>query len=151
MAGLDPESRFQFKRIMKDLGSRGISIFFSSHILSDVQDVADTIGILKGGKLAFSGSFDDLRSRFGAGNDVEVLLSRDNGGWKDLVTDGILEIEPIGGGRILARLDPNADQDEAIDSLIKGLIRSGCRIRILNPVSPDLEELYVKFVGGDRR
>ena len=49
LSGLDPNMRFQFKKIIKKLGKSDITILFSSHILSDVQDVADKIGILNKG------------------------------------------------------------------------------------------------------
>ncbi|MHA1253656.1 MAG: ATP-binding cassette domain-containing protein [Candidatus Helarchaeota archaeon] len=51
MSGLDPTSRFQFKKIIKDLSNNGMTIFFSSHILSDVQDIATRIGIINKGKI----------------------------------------------------------------------------------------------------
>ena len=51
LGGLDPLSRHQLKNIVLELGRKGTTILFSSHILSDVQDVADRIGILSHGHL----------------------------------------------------------------------------------------------------
>ncbi|MCJ7469745.1 ABC transporter ATP-binding protein, partial [Candidatus Bathyarchaeota archaeon] len=51
LAGLDPASRYQLKQTIMKLGKDGTTVFFSSHILSDVQDVATRIGILSRGRI----------------------------------------------------------------------------------------------------
>jgi len=51
LAGLDPESRIQIESIIQDLRKKGTTIFFSSHILSDVRDIATKIGILHQGQV----------------------------------------------------------------------------------------------------
>lgn len=54
--GLDPIGRREFKKILLDLKQRGKTIFFNSHILSDVEEICDEIGIIDGGKLIYSGN-----------------------------------------------------------------------------------------------
>ncbi len=64
LAGLDPASRHQLKQIIGKLGKDKTTIFFSSHILSDVQDVATRIGILSRGQIRQIGTLDELRDDF---------------------------------------------------------------------------------------
>jgi ABC-2 type transport system ATP-binding protein len=59
--GLDPIGRLEFKKILLDLKKRGKTIFFNSHILSDVEEICDEIGILDKGKLVYSGSVRKFR------------------------------------------------------------------------------------------
>jgi ABC-2 type transport system ATP-binding protein len=54
--GLDPIGRLEFKKIILKLKSQGKTVFFNSHILSDVEEICDAIGILDNGKLIYSGS-----------------------------------------------------------------------------------------------
>ena len=54
--GLDPLGRRQIKQIILDLKKRKKTIFFNSHILSDVEEVCDQIGIINKGKLIYNGS-----------------------------------------------------------------------------------------------
>jgi ABC-2 type transport system ATP-binding protein len=61
LAGLDPLSRRQLKDIVLELGKNGSTVVFSSHILSDVQDVANRIGILSRGRLKQVGTLDELK------------------------------------------------------------------------------------------
>ncbi|MFA4995986.1 MAG: ABC transporter ATP-binding protein [Patescibacteria group bacterium] len=53
--GLDPIGRREFKEILLDIKKRGKTIFFNSHILSDVEEICDQIGIINKGKLIYSG------------------------------------------------------------------------------------------------
>lgn len=53
--GLDPIGRLEFKKILLDLKKQGKTIFFNSHILADVEEICDTIGILNHGQLIYSG------------------------------------------------------------------------------------------------
>jgi len=150
MAGLDPASRYQIKQTIRELSKSGTTVFFSSHILSDVQDVATKIGILNRGRIMQIGTLDELRSRFPIKNDVEIVLSHDSGRWKELESlTGVVSLEQPAPNRLLAHLDSKADIDETIHNLIKGLINLDCRIRKFNPVSPSLDELYLQYVRGD--
>jgi ABC-2 type transport system ATP-binding protein len=53
--GLDPIGRKEIKNIIRDLRSRGKTIFFNSHILYDTEELCDEIGILHEGRLIYSG------------------------------------------------------------------------------------------------
>lgn len=54
--GLDPIGRREFKQILLSLKKKGKTIFFNSHILSDVEEICDQIGVINKGKLIYSGS-----------------------------------------------------------------------------------------------
>jgi len=149
MAGLDPASRYQFKQVIKNLGKAGTSIFFSSHILSDVQDVANRIGILSRGRLMWTGTFEDLAAHFKVTNDYDVVLSLDNGRWKELSSvAGLAAIEEVAPGRLLARIGAGADVDATVHAILTGLLERGCRVRSISPITPNLEQLYMRYVQG---
>ena len=62
VASLDPSARRQFlKTILEILSDRECTIFFSTHITSDLERVADRVAILKSGTIAFSGELDSLK------------------------------------------------------------------------------------------
>jgi len=50
-SGLDPTGKLEFQNILKKLGNEGMTIFYSSHILGEVKDIADRVGILHHGRL----------------------------------------------------------------------------------------------------
>ena len=149
MAGLDPASRYQFKKVFRQLSKDGTTILFSSHILSDVQDVADRIGIISHGALIHEGTLQELRLRLKVPKDVDIVLSRDSGRWEELQgIQGVVTIDQIDKGRLVVHLAPDADLDASIDDMIRKLVDGGSKIRSINPVNPNLEQLYVQFVSG---
>jgi len=150
LAGLDPESRYQVKQIIKELGKSGTTVFFSSHILSDVQDVATKIGILNRGRIMQIGTLDELKSRFPIKNDVNVVLSQDSGRWREMESlNGVTGVEQPARNSLLVHLDSEVDIDETIHNLIQCLINLECHIRSLTPVSPTLDEVYLQYVRRD--
>jgi ABC-2 type transport system ATP-binding protein len=60
LSGLDPIGRKDFKSIMKELNNEGTTIFFSSHIVSDVEEICNKVVFIEKGKLIYEGSIDNL-------------------------------------------------------------------------------------------
>ncbi|MBC7426886.1 MAG: ABC transporter ATP-binding protein, partial [Bacteroidia bacterium] len=60
LSGLDPIGRKEFKSIMKELNLAGTTIFFSSHIVSDVEEICNKVVFIEKGKLIYEGSIDSL-------------------------------------------------------------------------------------------
>ncbi|MGI9335329.1 MAG: ABC transporter ATP-binding protein [Gammaproteobacteria bacterium] len=56
LSGLDPKARLLTKRALLDLKARGTTLLFSTHMLHDVEEICDTMGILHGGSLRFVGT-----------------------------------------------------------------------------------------------
>lgn len=61
LEGLDPIGRMEIKAILKELKMEGRTIFFNSHILSDVENICDQIGIIHNGRLIYSGSINEFK------------------------------------------------------------------------------------------
>jgi ABC-2 type transport system ATP-binding protein len=153
LGGLDPLSRHQLKEIVLVLAKNGTTILFSSHILSDVQDVADRIGILSRGRLMQVGTLDELKTQLSPRQAVEVLLSFPTDKWHQFGTvKNVEHIEEQVPGRILMHLGPAADADLVIDELIQMIARLGIRVRGVTLLSPSLDEIYFRYVqqGGGR-
>jgi ABC-2 type transport system ATP-binding protein len=147
LAGLDPESRIQIKSTLRDLGRNGTTIFFSSHILSDVQDIATKIGIISNGKIMKIGTLEELKSHFSVVSDIDVELSHNSGQYRELSSlEGIAGLEQPELNRMVIHLDGKRDLDETIHDVIKTLIKMGCRIRSIKPKTPGLDEVYLQYL-----
>ena len=73
---LDPKGSIAFRSFMKGLKRRGKTIVFTSHVLADVDEVADRVAILVGGKLVALENIDQLRSEIKAGENLEEVYLR---------------------------------------------------------------------------
>ena len=65
MSGLDPKARLLVKRRLTELRAEGRTVFFSTHMLADVDDLCDRMGVLHEGRLRFSGTPGQCRERYG--------------------------------------------------------------------------------------
>lgn len=149
LSGLDPNSRFQFKKIIKKLAKSGITSLFSSHILSDVQDVADKIAIINLGRILKIGTPEELQSSFHIGNIIEIIVAENTPlceGLDDL--PDVEYIEKIKSDRELIHLKSEVDIDLAIYKILTLLKEQRCRIRNFNLLKPSLEEVYLKYIRG---
>ncbi|KYK32511.1 MAG: hypothetical protein AYK22_07400 [Thermoplasmatales archaeon SG8-52-3] len=149
LGGLDPTSRNQIKKIIKDLSKNGTTIFFSSHILSDVQDVATKIGVLNWGRLLQVGTLDELIAKFTINKEIEIVLSKDSGKWIELKSFKQIEkIEEISPHKILVYLKSGTDVNELVHKIIQKLLSLDCQIRSIRPLSPNLDDVYLQYVKG---
>ncbi len=149
LAQLDPASRFQMKNIVRDLAKTGTTVILSSHILNDVQDLATRIAILARGRIMAIGTLEELKARFPEyEQQLEIVLSRDSGRWKELDSiAGVTSVEQPERNKLLVHLDSSVDIDETLHGVLQGLLALDCRIRGFNLATPNLEEVYLRFVG----
>lgn len=147
LSGLDPYTRHQFKEIILNLSKKGTTIFFSSHILSDVQDVADRICILSHGKVKQVGALNELRANSATKQAIQVLLAYATDRWQSLKTiEGVKKVEQPSPGRILLDLEEGVDTDLVINNAVKSIVKLGIQIRSINLLMPSLDEIYFKYV-----
>ncbi len=141
MSGLDPIGRREFRDIILDLKSRGRTVFFSSHILSDAEAVCDRVAILRDGRIALSGTLGELLSPRVAC--WEVTYSGPP--LQALELDGLrVTLLSSRGAESLVRVDAEADLSRLIDALRR---RGGALISVAGRREA-LEDLYVREVAG---
>jgi len=71
-AGLDPRARVELREILRELQSMGKTILLSSHILSELQDICNRIGIVERGQVVAEGSVDEILERLGGSGKYSV-------------------------------------------------------------------------------
>lgn len=107
-SGLDPLMEREFAAVVRERVDAGASVLLSSHILSEVQDLADDITIIREGRLVESGSLKDLTHLRGSklaatlpdGSRVDRVLPRDDvpAALSDLLTRGATDISCVDAG-----------------------------------------------------
>jgi ABC-2 type transport system ATP-binding protein len=93
MSGMDPPGRRLFREIMKELKSKGKTLFFSTHVLDDVESVCDEVIVLKEGKLNYCGKVSSLLEEGFIGTEIvidsfdDALISSLKSGGLNINTD----------------------------------------------------------------
>jgi ABC-2 type transport system ATP-binding protein len=65
MSGLDPAARVAVKSVLRRLAADGRTLFFTSHVLADVDELCTSIAVLDRGRVRFRGAPSALRARYG--------------------------------------------------------------------------------------
>lgn len=86
MSGLDPMGRYQIREIILSLKAQGKTIFFNSHVLSDVEKICDRFAILANGELICIGSLNELLG------DADTYLVKGKGGNLDILKRWVKEL-----------------------------------------------------------
>jgi ABC-2 type transport system ATP-binding protein len=143
LSGLDPDSRYKIKKILKKLSNNGTTVFFSSHILSDLQDIATKICIIDWGRMIKMGSLEELKSEFSKEKQIEIILSKKSDKYNEISKiSGVKGLIEKSKEKIIINIEKTADSDTIIDEIIKTLIKKNCRMRSITPLSPTLDEIY---------
>jgi ABC-2 type transport system ATP-binding protein len=134
--GLDPEGIHEIRSLIQRLNrERGLTVLFSSHLLSEVEQLCHRVAILNKGSLVFCGLWEELRRKT-----REYLLEVDS--WERalpaIARAGAAVVTP---GRI--ELPTEADAGD----LVASLVHDGVRVRAVEPVRRNLESLYLELVG----
>ena len=131
--GLDVVMRREFLDVMIEmLSDRGCTVLLSSHILTEVERIADRVGILHDGALIVDATLDDLKRR------LQRRTWKSDLGEAPPRVPGVLSVSTRSGGHELTLLDCN-------DALIERLEAQG---ELGEPAVPTLEELFVDLVGN---
>jgi ABC-2 type transport system ATP-binding protein len=140
MSGLDPIGRRDVRAMIAELGQEGRTVLFSSHILSDAEELCERVAILAKGRLVTSGHVGELTSQDVTGW-VLVVVGGDEAQYRALVPDGL--VRHLGHGRCALDL-PGTSRPEAV---VAALAASGAALESVTPRRATLEDVFVRSVG----
>jgi beta-exotoxin I transport system ATP-binding protein len=137
-SGLDPLVQETFQDLVRENTERGATVFLSSHVLSEVQQVADRVALVRDGRLLLVDTVENLRAR--SFTHVEVTFSQPPP--SDAFTDipAVREVERHGD---VVRFALEGE----IDPLVKALARF--HVRALDVHEADLEDIFMALYRGE--
>ena len=151
-SGLDPRARIEIRALLRELKNMGKTIFFSSHILSEVADICSSIAIMEAGNLVVHGDMEEMKRQIRTHRLIQVkllgpleplqerLIQQPN--ISDIVTAEEVELPPD-----TVRFDFNGD-DEALSQLLSSLIADGLKIISFHEEQGDLEDVFLQVTKG---
>jgi ABC-type multidrug transport system ATPase subunit len=142
--GLDPAGIVAMRETLRHLASTGKTVFISSHVLGEVQQLADVVGIIAAGKLVREGQIDQLLEGEGVVR-VRVTASEVESATRILSTvSGDGSVSPIAGdeGWLSVRIEPGRASDINRALAVAGIYASGLE------TGSDLESLFLALTAG---
>jgi ABC-2 type transport system ATP-binding protein len=152
-SGLDPAARIEIRELMKELSSMGKTIFFSTHILPDVENICTHVGIVEAGKMVMQGTLDELKTRFQPHREIVVTVKDAEAAEKvqslirgnpDVVNVEIIDPK---AGRSRVRIDFVGD-DDGVAAINQAIGAAGVSVLGFNEEVKDLESVFMKVTKG---
>jgi ABC-2 type transport system ATP-binding protein len=143
MSGLDPLGRREVRQVILSLKGRGVTVFFSSHILPDVEAICDRVAIMNRGRLQESGALQDI---------LKVRIE----GHEIIFTRVAPELEPqlrsVADEMMLLgdRLQLRARTAEQVEAVLKYGLAAGAELVSVTPIRPSLEDYFFSELAGDK-
>ncbi len=139
--GLDPQGTREVRNLIRSLADDGTTVFVSSHLLAEIEQVCTHAAVMRAGKLVAQGTLDDLRS---AGARTVTIRTPDVGQAATVLTALGLAPRHEGGADVLvADLPPQV----APETITAELVRADVRVRGLTVGGGTLEDLFVALTG----
>jgi ABC-2 type transport system ATP-binding protein len=135
MSGLDPLGRREVREVIRSLKNRGVTVFFSSHILPDVEVICDRVAIMNKGKLLETGALDQILK--GGIQGHEVVLSRRDGGLET-------GLKPLCDTMVCLgdRLQIRVGKATQLEATLTCALAHGAELISVTPIRPSLEDYF---------
>jgi ABC-type multidrug transport system ATPase subunit len=138
--GLDPKGMADMRAIIRRVGRGERTVLLSSHLLGEVEQVCDRVGVIQRGRLVTEGTVDELRGGGGILVRVEPLERARE------VAAGLDGVEgaQIKDGMLALDADPNLSAE-----VNAWLVSAGLRVSELRPIEHSLEDVFLELTGGE--
>jgi ABC-2 type transport system ATP-binding protein len=147
--GLDPAGVQEFRELIRSLNKEGYTIFLSSHVLPEVQQVCNRVGILRRGQLVAEDTIDNLRDQLIAKSAPRITIMAT--GVDDALLGRVRSIQGVAMADrsewgLMVQAEPGTTiQAEVNDILVKG----GAKVAGFTTLQPTLEDVFLDITGGE--
>ena len=148
--GLDPNGAREIRNIIRQENERGATVFFSSHILEQVEAVCDRVGILNDGELVAIDTIEGLRQSIGGG--TKLLITVDTFENERTVLskiEGTAGVENAWFGEDGHRIEVTCSNDAKMDVLV-ALHDAGIDVENFRTEEASLEDMFAEYTGGGK-
>ena len=146
-SGLDPRARIEMRELIKELRNMGKTILISSHILADLADLCNKIGLIERGKLLYAGGLREAMAQV-QGDDVwlvEVFEDTDRAK-KTLEDQPFTETVTESEGLLRVKLRPGHPEVHVIPQV---LLQQNLRLKLFKVAEVTLEDAFLKLTRGE--
>lgn len=138
--GLDPQGTREVRSLIRSLASEGITIFLSSHLLTEIEQLCSHVAVMTAGKIVAQGSLAELRSH----GQTRLILEVDkiDEAVELLKANGLSKIK-ISGSKMIAPVSADVD----VAKLNEVLVKKKVKVSEIRLEHPSLEEYFVDLTG----
>jgi ABC-2 type transport system ATP-binding protein len=145
-AVIDPRARILMRALLRELADLGKAVLVSSHILPELADVCDTVGILTAGKLVASGPVQEIMRTVRQKRLVEISVLKFANEAREVLQQAPGEWEPVAEAQSngTLRYEVQADEQQLAQALLE-LLKKGIPVVNFYEVPADLEDVFMSL------
>jgi ABC-2 type transport system ATP-binding protein len=147
-SGLDPNGAAEMRDILREENARGATIFFSSHILEQVEAVCDRVGILQDGELVAVDSIAGLRESMGGGTKLVITVDE----LEDSVLNAVTDVDGVetAVAREASTIEVTCTNDAKMDVVVE-LRDAGVDVVNFQTQEASLEDMFIEYTAPRQR
>jgi len=147
--GLDPAGVQEFRELIRTLNKEGYTIFLSSHMLPEIQQLCNRVGILRRGQLVAEDTIDNLRDQLIARSSDRITVVAT--GINDVILENVRAIDGVASAdRSEWGMMVLAEQGTSVQADVNDvLVRSGAKVTAFTTLQPTLEDVFLDITGGE--
>ncbi|MCS6910711.1 MAG: ABC transporter ATP-binding protein [Anaerolineales bacterium] len=151
-SGLDPRARIEIRELLVELSHMGKTVFFSTHILADVDEICTHVGIVEAGRLVAQGSLAEMQRRLKPHRTLHItLLDRDIEAARSAIfgRENVLDFRELDEPGEHIRLEVDFAGDEAaVSAFLRDLVQRGLPVLRFAETTHDVEDVFMKVTQG---
>ncbi|HUK69917.1 MAG TPA: ABC transporter ATP-binding protein [Streptosporangiaceae bacterium] len=140
--GLDPQGTREVRGLIREIAADGVTVFVSSHLLAEVDQICSHVGVMRTGRLVFQGTLQELREQGPqAAQRIQVETAEAERAAELLTKLGLTDVQVV-GRQLTAQLG-----DQTPERVCADLVHAGIPVSGLSSPRPSLEDLFVELTG----
>lgn len=140
--GLDPAGILEVRELIKSMPSEhGITILVSSHLLSEIDQMATQVGIISKGKMIFQDSIHQLRKQ--SKSNIHIVVNERETAWRTLLSRGI-QVDKAENGLMLENVS-----DQKVAEIIEVLVKEHLAVYRVQEQKQSLEDIFLQMIGEE--
>jgi ABC-2 type transport system ATP-binding protein len=145
-AGLDPRARIDLRRMIRELADRGKTVLISSHILTELAEMCDTVGIIEQGRLLATGSVEEIQHEQATHRELTIRILNDtNRAAEELqARPGVDQL--IADGQLIRFEFEGEVEDQA--AIVAWLVSRGFDVAEVSSHKKSLEDVFLHVTEG---
>jgi ABC-type multidrug transport system ATPase subunit len=140
--GLDPQGITDMRVLLRSLADEGRTVLLSSHLMSEVEQICDRIGIIRGGQLVAEGTLAELRGH------QEIRVKAQPPARARELIEGLPFVDAVRSSDRSLYLQTEIEHAAQVNRL---LVEAGIEVSELVPALASLEEVFLEIVGGKEK
>ncbi|AZZ60737.1 ATP-binding cassette domain-containing protein [Oenococcus sp. UCMA 16435] len=145
MNGLDPQSVHSMRALLRNLADQGVSVLISSHILSELELVADDLVVVNHGHILFNGTKTDFFASQSHGNEGSTIVLQTG---NDSKAEDLLKTSGFQTTNITEDLQVLTDEKHNLNKLLQQLVMNKIEIKGIREEKQSLEDSFIDLING---